>query len=135
MSAEDEPPLNKWYRLSRTFRRAFSLSFYALLAVLLFFMLFAVPAFQYVPPIEGPRLPQEASAATWTSLELAIAAFWVSVASLVVSAIGVVSTFILGWRADRRQAVEAALKLQQHQIELAAAEAAAKRRKRARNSN
>jgi hypothetical protein len=57
-------------------------------------------------------------------LSLPALAVGVSACTLIVSTLGTASSVILGWRGERRQAAEWKLKIQQLELELAAAKAA-----------
>jgi hypothetical protein len=63
---------------------------------------------------------------------MAVRAFYLSLAALCISAVGTVSTVILGWRNERRQSAEFKLKIEQLELQLAQARESAANRE---NSN
>jgi H+/gluconate symporter-like permease len=119
MIAEKTLPSGRWYRASRTFWLLCQISLAA--AFLTFVYAMATMRF-YAPPGPPPGGPQE----------IAAIALLVSIAAFVVSFVGTVSTLVLGWRAERREAVESRLRIAQLEKQAADARRPAKQRK---NSN
>ncbi len=110
--------------------RVRKMAFYAVL-VLVFILNLVALEYVYklrssfdIPHTSYLNAPPEGTRET-TSIDpkLALYSFYVSVCTLMVSIIGTASAILLGWRADRRQARETELKIQQLELQLAEARA------------